>query len=723
MKGKTKLSGVLLIITALIIMQLPVSEADAATSASDFKMEGSTLVKYRGTDTTVSIPDTVEVIGKSAFEDNDEIELVVIPKSVKKIEAYAFWSCDCLEEVVLGKGLTEVGDYAFTNCKGLKKMAVPSNVRYIGIQSFADCVNMTDVTIAPEVTQIHETAFDGCAKLVIHCKKGSYAEKYAESFYEKQKEMPEYEDVPEYSKPEDNGDAGDAGDDEDAENNTNDGYQENGNLLGSTQIVGNQAVVFIDNTSPQVLGGASIGASTGDGETGNSDRGSSVDNMEAGTEEITGAAGTLPKYTIVDDRIVADQAYYRAKDLGSVVLQQGIEEIGQFSYARSTVSDIVIPEGTKKIGYGAFYHCDSLREVKLPATIETVEPKAFAHSMWLENFMRNGSEDFLISGNVLIAYRGDGGVVTLPEDVAVIAAEAFAEQTEITEVVLPESLRVIGEGAFEGCKNLRSVRMESQVEKIKDRAFAECALSDITLPASVKEIGLKAFDSTVEIGLTGNQEIVTSHELSAERLSNEEYRNISQNEQAPGVIVNGTEPAFAELEGAKRCYTLEIETVSDSLEMQNAYMRVFHEDLPEQTVLYALKLTDESAIPLTKLGKQNLTVTLPVPTRFNQENIKVVTLDRNGQLEAVDAERVLLDGVDAVTFSTNHPDLYGFYGDGIPLEQGSVIEVSAVIQDMSAAPASEAGSAAYGYMNLLKWSLGAMILLWGSVRIFRSLNK
>lgn len=102
-----------LIATALILTHLPVSEADAAASASDFLIEGSTLTKYRGTDERVTIPDTVEVVGESAFENNQKVQLVVVPKSVKRMDAYVFWGCDNLEEVVLGKGLTSVDEYAF----------------------------------------------------------------------------------------------------------------------------------------------------------------------------------------------------------------------------------------------------------------------------------------------------------------------------------------------------------------------------------------------------------------------------------------------------------------------------------------------------------------------------------------------------------------------------------------------------------------------------------
>ena len=103
MRRKKRILGALLMIVALIIMQLPVSEADAA-SASDFKMEGDTLVSYRGTERTVSVPDAVQVIGREAFEGNDYVEMVVIPNSVKRIDPYAFWGCDKLERVVLGSG-------------------------------------------------------------------------------------------------------------------------------------------------------------------------------------------------------------------------------------------------------------------------------------------------------------------------------------------------------------------------------------------------------------------------------------------------------------------------------------------------------------------------------------------------------------------------------------------------------------------------------------------
>ena len=79
MNHKKWMAVIALAVTALILTHLPVSEADAAASASDFQTQGSTLVKYRGTEERVTIPDTVEVLVESAFEYNLYFLFFVFP--------------------------------------------------------------------------------------------------------------------------------------------------------------------------------------------------------------------------------------------------------------------------------------------------------------------------------------------------------------------------------------------------------------------------------------------------------------------------------------------------------------------------------------------------------------------------------------------------------------------------------------------------------------------
>ena len=678
----------MLIITALLIMQLPVSEADAATSASDFKMEGKTLVKYLGRESDVSIPNTVEVIGTGAFEDNSKLEKVTIPSSVKAIEAYAFWGCENLDTVVLGNGLTEVGDFAFANCMGLTKMSIPDNISSIGIHAFADCVNMTDITIAPEVTNIHETAFDGCYRLTIHCEPGTIAADFAESFYEKQKEMPEYEDVSNYTP------------DDTKEDDTEEvvvSEPESGGLLASTKIVGTQAVIFVDNTSLEVQTQA-------DG----------IENgvILGGNGFVPGEGDSVPKYTIVDGTIIADQAYYRNQTLKDIAIPEGICEIGQFSFARSSATEVSIPDGVQKIGYGAFYHCDDLTKVSLPETIMLVEPKAFSHSAWVDHFLETGDSDFLISGGVLVAYRGTSGTVTVPEGVRIIAGEAFFGHAEINELILPDSLISIGEGAFEGCSSIHTLIVGENLQQIKDRAFYGCPLSQVKLPASVTEMGINCFEDNVIINYEG--EIPDStHELSAERLSNESYRVYPDGEDTPGVQVNGMEGATATLEGALRSYTLTMEEIQVSADMEDAYYRCFQDSLAADSYCYSVCLNDSSGIPITKTGKQQLQITLPVPEALKDRSVQLFCLDRNGQLEAITSQRVKIDGVDCVRFDLCFLSEVVMTGVEIPYDATEVIEETTTIVNMSAPVAAENNG--FGYQGLLGASLlaaGIGCMIW-----------
>lgn len=643
MKKRSMLSIVLLMLAALVIMQLPKSEADAETSASDFKIEGSTLVKYRGTQKDVTIPDTVKVIGKSAFEDNDQVERVVVPDSVDKIEEYAFWGCDNLHTVLLGKGLSEIGDYSFTNCMGLTQLTVPANVNSIGIEAFADCVNMTDITIPPEVTSIHDTAFDGCSRLVIHSEPGSVADTYASTFYEKQAEMPEYEDVRNYpSSTEENSSEDtvqtDATENSSDNNNKEDqpqttvsqtgaGGSENtmgGKVLGTTQIVGNKAFVFMDASDAVVLDGNDVIEDISSSSAGEDNTGSN--------ESAAGQATGLPKYTIVDGTVVADQAYYRSQKLSAVIVPDGVKEIGQFSFARSSITDINLPDSVTVISYGAFYHCDNLQQVSLPSSVQSIEPMAFTHTAWMDSFLQNENQKFLIAGHCLVAYQGDDQNLTIPDGVTVIAGEAFSNASNLKSVSFPESIQVIGEGAFENCTDLSQVTFGSNLSQIKDRAFKNCDLQSVNIPASVKTVGLQAFDQNAKITYEGGQTPALTYETSAQRLSNEEYRNLSDSSAEPGVNVVGDVNASAHLDGAARAYTLKITENTDSPAFEKAYERAYGTKVESSYLDYVLNLTDDSQIPINKLGRQGLTVTLPVTDAIGNTDIDIFTLDRNGQL-------------------------------------------------------------------------------------------
>ena len=321
---------------------------------------------------------------------------------------------------------------------------------------------------------------------------------------------------------------------------------------------------------------------------------------------------------------------------------------------------------------------------------------------------------------------------------------------------MPDSLRVIGEGAFENCTGLEQIVLKEGLEQIKDRAFSGCGnVGTVSVPASVKTLGLGAFDG-LQVEYAGEAPGQTFEE-SATRLSNEAYRileeegeqkeskkpegenetadsaepkdqttdngesgNASQEgeteraETGAGVTVSGVEGAFASLAGAGRSYRLQIDQAQSPEPMEKACMRAFRSEMPQGMVVYDLQLSDSSDIPLTKLGHQELTVALPLPEHLQGQNIRVFILDRNGQIEVLPADRVRINGKDAVWFETNKVSMIGIYGTGEADQEEDLLEVTMDMIRMSAGPGADpAQERNRAYLVLFQWCAAGAVLLMG----------
>ena len=74
------------------------------------------------------LPDSLEAIGISAFQNNG-FEEIVIPDNVKSIEKGSFWGCSSLKTITLPASLASIGASAFKNCDRLE------TVNYKGTQA------------------------------------------------------------------------------------------------------------------------------------------------------------------------------------------------------------------------------------------------------------------------------------------------------------------------------------------------------------------------------------------------------------------------------------------------------------------------------------------------------------------------------------------------------------------------------------------------------------
>lgn len=68
--------------------------------------------------------------------------------------------------------------------------------------------------------------------------------------------------------------------------------------------------------------------------------------------------------------------------------------------------------------------------------------------------------------------------------------------SSIKNITIPKSIETIGTYAFKACSDLETVIIEDGVKRIQSEAFAFCDKLDITIPSSVEEIYLDAFEAT-----------------------------------------------------------------------------------------------------------------------------------------------------------------------------------------------------------------------------------
>ena len=102
------------------------------------------------------------------------------------------------------------------------------------------------------------------------------------------------------------------------------------------------------------------------------------------------------------------------------------------------------------------------------------------------------------SGYCISGYNGTDTEIVIPkkhEGKAIIGiAEAAFADTAITSVTIPATVKTIEARAFENCTALKTVDLPQALTTIGKNAFYKCqSLAEVTIPAGVTSIGSKAF--------------------------------------------------------------------------------------------------------------------------------------------------------------------------------------------------------------------------------------
>ncbi len=113
---------------------------------------------------TIIFGDGVEMIPDYLCSDTG-LTSVTIPNSVKVIGEHAFSYCINMTSAIIGNSVTTIGECAFTQCMGLTSVTIPNSVTSIGENAFSCCTGLTSVTIGESVETIGSGAFSACTSL------------------------------------------------------------------------------------------------------------------------------------------------------------------------------------------------------------------------------------------------------------------------------------------------------------------------------------------------------------------------------------------------------------------------------------------------------------------------------------------------------------------------------------------------------------------------------
>ena len=322
------------------------------------------LISFCNQIQSVTIPESVTSIGKSAFEHCSKLDSLTIKGVATSIGAYAFASCTSLTSLSLvgnfqtigeqafaycgmtslttDADITSIGEYAFSHCTSLTSLSLTGSVQTIGYQAFACCTSLTSLSLTGDIQKIGDYAFGYCSSLYTATLSknltsiGTYAFEYCTSL--NSIEIP-----------------------------------------GKVTEIGDYAFIDAGLTSVTIDEGVKSTGAYMFYKCGNL---TTVTLPESLTTIADGSFAFCSNldHVKIPARVtcIGDGAFSNCTSLSDITLQDGVKTIGAdaFFYCRELTS-ITLPGSVTDIGKEAFYYCDELASITIPENVKTINPDTF----------------------------------------------------------------------------------------------------------------------------------------------------------------------------------------------------------------------------------------------------------------------------------------------------------------------------------------------------------
>ena len=155
---------------------------------------------------------------------------------------------------------------------------------------------------------------------------------------------------------------------------------------------------------------------------------------------------------------------------------------------------IVLPEGIKSVGYGAFYGCIGLKSIVLPDAISIDGDNVFKGCTALESVTLPKNittlPSYFFDGCTSLPY------VKIPDGVTALPAYMFNDCSALQTVDMPDGITSFGNFCFSGCTSLKNFDLPSSLTTIGSYAFQNCTmLTTVSIPSSVSSLSNNTFQN------------------------------------------------------------------------------------------------------------------------------------------------------------------------------------------------------------------------------------
>lgn len=507
----------------LVLVTVARGIGGGVTAAEDerFRINGTTLTKYLGTDTFVSIPDTVTTIGEEAFSGNETLTGVEIPDSITTISYNAFKNCTALTGVIVPGTVEKIGPGAFEGCTALTSVEIGEGVSSWGTGVFANCDSLAKISVDKDneyLTYYNGAVYNGNMTMLYQVLPGREGENYA---------MPEtVKEIDTYAfwnlKNTKNVKVSSAVSMIPKQSMSSMGSVENVVLPDSVTTIGEKALAnnanlkqaavpasvtnidkkaFAGSPNVKIFTSKSSAADT----FGSNNNIPVIYKAEYPTDFMDSNAGLEEKPNVgehstdnttstetTDEDVTTDNN--TQNDSADDVSQPQQKPSSGFQSTEGYIHPLDVPENDDVIGKTVIVagkavllmdnHKERVYGVPDGVQAEVVTESQAKGQERQEDDSTDVSED---KNSISVTYQ--------KEDES-IAQRKFYKQKSLTEYEISETIKKIGRLAFAE-SGLKTVDIPEGVTEIEYGAFLSCVdLADVKIPATVSHIGTKAFEGT-----------------------------------------------------------------------------------------------------------------------------------------------------------------------------------------------------------------------------------